>query len=74
MPETVSPFLLAFYYIFNQFLGVFLPLTLPADLLLDVVLIEVRLVHDTLDDQFLQVFRKTEELLLIYGVYKRLGR
>lgn len=74
MPKTVGPFLLAFYYIFNQFLGVLLPLTLSTDLLLDVVLIEVRLVHDALDDQFLQILRKTEELLLIYGVYQRLGR
>lgn len=73
MSKTVSSFLLAFYYIFNQFLRVFLPLALPTDLLFDIVLIEVRLVHDAFDDQLLQVFRKAEELFLIYGVNKRLG-
>lgn len=73
MPKTVCPFLLTLYYIFNQLLRVFLPLTLPTYLLLDIVLIEVRLVHNTLDDQFLQILRKAEELLLINRIDKRLG-
>ena len=53
MPKTVCPFLPALYYIFNQLLGVLFPLTLPANLFFDIVLIEVRLIQDALDNQFL---------------------
>jgi hypothetical protein len=58
-------FLLVFDNILNQLLGILLPFPLPADFILDVVLVEVRLVHNPFYYQLLQVLRKTKELFLI---------
>jgi hypothetical protein len=63
---------LASDHILHQLLRIFLPLSLPVDLLVDVILVEVRLLHYSLHDQLLQVLGKTEELLLVDRVHQRL--
>lgn len=66
-------FLLVLDNILHKFLGIFLPFPLPADLLLDVIFIEVGLIHYSFYYQLLEVFRKTEKLFLIDRVDQGLG-
>lgn len=48
-------FLLVFDNILNQLLGILLPFPLPTDFIIDVILIEVRLVHNPFYYQLLKV-------------------
>ncbi len=63
--ETVIPLFLVSYHVLSHLLGVLFPLSVGIDLLLNIVLIEVRLLHYPFDYQLLQILGKAEKFLLV---------
>lgn len=72
--KTMASFLFAFNHILNHFFREFFPFSMSIEFLFNVVFIKIRFIENTFDNQFLKIFRETEEFFLIKSIYYCLRR